>query len=202
MTRHELIERNKKLRQEKKCLFDKLESNKKALGIAQPLAYMSSGQIGDLRNAMNQDKPWIRSEKQILDGIKSKLASKYDTLNEYNKELEHLYAKKQRAYDCKDYNEANWLKGQIQGVKERKDDIKYKIESLKRERDRQASYISDMIAKQNDRYAKICSLKETRDRDVARYICLKDERAKLKSRLSAINDEINRNQRLIDSGKC
>lgn len=200
MTRHELIERNKVLRMEKKNLHEKL-SDKMWLGITGSLAHMNSSKINDLRNDMNKDKAWINSEKQTLDSIKRKLASQYDTLNEYNKELEYLYAKKQRAYDCKDYGEVNRIKAQIEGVKQRKSNIRDKINSIKRERDRQANYISSMIERQNERYSKICSLKRARDKDLANYIFLRDERAKLKNRLNTINEEIARNQRLIDSSK-
>lgn len=200
MTR-QLVERNKILHQEKRDIYFKLEANKKALCIAIPFLHMSSAQISDLQEAMNRYKACINSEKQILDGIKRKLASNHNTLEEYDKELEHLYAKKQRAYDCRNYNEVNYIKGYIQGVRERKDNIMHKIESLKRERDKQARYITDMIANQKNRYSKICSLKETRKKDVSRYNYLKDERTKLKNRLSVINDELNQNQKLIDNSK-
>lgn len=201
MTRRELIERNKVLRGEKSELFEQLERNKSRIDYVLPIAQYDSSKISDLRSAMSSDKAWIGSEIDSLRRIKSKIASNYETIGEYSRELEDLYYKKERAYDNKDYSEAEYIKGQIERVKDRRSEIKDKIDDLKRDRDRQADYISKMIDKQNDRYSQICSLKDSRDRNMAQYICLKEERARIKARLGVVVDEISRNQQLIDSGR-
>ncbi|MBE5925976.1 MAG: hypothetical protein E7270_03340 [Lachnospiraceae bacterium] len=134
MTKDELINQNKILREEKQKIYQQINDIKQKMEPVYILAAGLESEIKYYSKDIAQDKAWIRSETQSLNNIKYKISEEYKYLSELNSKLEGLYREKSSAYDCKNYDRVSRIKNQIENVKARKRNTVDRIESLKGKR--------------------------------------------------------------------
>lgn len=193
MTKYELINQNKALKAEKNRLHDRLHELKGQLEPLYILARRDESHIRDLTNDIEHNKAWIRSETQSLDNIKRKLSKEHNTLNYLNDKLKSLYDDKSYAYNCKNYDRIGSIKADIENIKRQKEEVRARIDSIKRDRDRQSAHISDMIDANKSRHEKRSRYYDTKNKYFARIYVLREEQNEIRERLTSIKKQIEEN---------
>ena len=197
MTRYDLINENRRLKAEKNSFFEKLKGKKLERDSIFSMAIYEESIIDDLTRDIESEKAWLNSEYGTLNSIKSKLEDEHEHLSYLKGQLERLYDDKESAYRNKDYSELSSIKADIESIKHRRDDTFSRIDSLKRDRDRQKDYISRMKDMQDERYSKRSSHIEKRKNLLAYAYVLKEECDEIYARISSIKSEIEANDERI-----
>lgn len=199
MNRYDLINENRLLREEKSSLFEKLKEKKEKRDSIFSMAIYEENIIDDLTRDIESEKAWLNSEYNTLNNIKSKLEDEHEHLSYLKSQLERLYDDKEYAYRNKDYSSLSRIKADIESIKDRRDNTFSRIDSLKRDRDRQKDYISRKKDMQDERYAKRSSHIEKKKQLLAYSYVLKEECVEIYERISFIKEKIEDNNKRINT---